>query len=184
MEGMPLNSSLRVNLFVSALSCGAFFLLMDIWFNAEQYCASATNIEQTGWGQGPNVVLRLINKCKLPRQSIVTFDNFSTSLSLLDKLSEDSIWGLETRLQAAPLMIKSDLQKKERGAYRQASNGKYIVISSYGNKDVIITINYLSCEPISSVKCWSKSEIKHTDVTMLKLFKIYNGIMGGVDLFD
>ena len=111
MEGMPLNSSLRVNLFVSALSCGAFFLLMDIWFNAEQYCASATNIEQTGLGQGPDVVLRLINKCKLPRQSIVTFDNFFTSLSLLDKLSEDSIWGLETRLQAAPLMIKSDLQK-------------------------------------------------------------------------
>ena len=119
-------------------------------------------------------------------QSPATFDHLFTSLPLPDKLSEDSTYGTiqENLLQGGLLMKKSDLQKRERGAYNKASDGKNIVIAWHDNKVVIIVINYLSCEPISSIKHWFKSERKHIDVTMPKSFKIYNESMGGVNLFD
>ena len=84
--------------------------------HVEPYCESDTNIDEPGLGQGPDVVLGLTDKCKLPKKSIVSFDKL-----LLDKLSEDSICGpgtiRENWLQGAPLMEKSDLQKKEKRAY-------------------------------------------------------------------
>ena len=66
------------------------------FIHAEPYCGSDINIEETGSGQGPGVVLALIDKCKLPKQSTVTFDNLFTSLPLLNKLSDDSIYELGT----------------------------------------------------------------------------------------
>ena len=86
--------------------------------HAEPYCGSDTNIEETGLGQRPDIVLGLIEKkCKLHKQSAVTFDNLFISLPLLDKLSEDSIYGLETiresHLQGAPL------KKSEEGKWEE-----------------------------------------------------------------
>ena len=130
--------------------------------HAEPYFASDTNIAENRLGQGPDVVLVLIDKCKLPKQSIALFDNLFTTLPLLNKLSEDSISGLgtirENTLQGGPLMKKSDLQKKKSQVYDQASDEKNIVIAWRDNKAMIVATNYLSCEPISSVKRWSKSE--------------------------
>ena len=42
----------------------------------------------------------------------------------------------------------------------------------------------MSCEPISVANRWSKKERKRIEVPMPKPFKVYNGQMGGVDLFD
>ena len=113
------------------------------FIHVEPYCGSDINIEESGLGQRPDVVLRLIDKCKLPKKSIVTFDKL-----LLHKLSEDSIYALRTIwenwLQGATLMEKSDLQKKERRAYDQVSDGENIAIAGRDNKAVIIATNYLS----------------------------------------
>ena len=81
-------------------------------------------------------------------------------------------------------MEKSDLQKKEKRAYDQPSDGENIAIAWRDNKAVIIATHYFSYEPISSVRRWPKLERKHIDVIMPKCFNIYNESMDGVDLFD
>ena len=48
--------------------------------HAEPCCGSDTNIEETGLVQVPDVILGLIDKCKLPKQSTATFGNLLTSL--------------------------------------------------------------------------------------------------------
>ena len=90
---MALNSSSELNLFIFASSYGAYggYLI-----HAEPYCERDKNTEETELGQGPDIVLRLIDKCKLPKQATVTFENLLASLPLLDNLSEDSIYGLGT----------------------------------------------------------------------------------------
>ena len=52
------------------------------------------------------------------------------------------------------------------------------------NKVVIVATNYLSLNPASSTKHWSKAEKKHVHLPMTNPFKGYNANMGGVDLFD
>ena len=47
-------------------------------------------------GQGADVVLGLIEKCKVKAGSTVTFDNLFASLLLLDKLTELVIGALDT----------------------------------------------------------------------------------------
>ena len=52
--------------------------------HAEPYCGVDTDLPDTGLGQGADVVLGLIEKCKVKVGSTVTFDNLFTSLPLLD----------------------------------------------------------------------------------------------------
>ena len=96
--------------------------------HVKPYCDNDINIDESGLAQGPDVVLGLTDKCKLPKKSIISFDKL-----LLNKPSEDKIYGLgtirEKWLQGAPLMEKSDLQKREKRAYDQPSDGKNIAIA-------------------------------------------------------
>jgi hypothetical protein len=50
-------------------------------------------IADRGLGQGPNVVLDLATKAKLPEGSEIFMDNLFTSFPLLEKLSEMGIAG-------------------------------------------------------------------------------------------
>ena len=45
-------------------------------------------MEDTGLGQGADVVLGLIEKCEVKAASTVTFDNLFTLLPLLDELTK------------------------------------------------------------------------------------------------
>ena len=93
MESMALNSSSELNLFVLASSYGAYggYLI-----HAVPYCERDKKIEETELRQDPDITLTLIDKCKLPKQATVTFENLFASLPLLDNLSEDNIYGLGT----------------------------------------------------------------------------------------
>ena len=64
----------------------------------EPYCGKSTQIPDRGLGQGPNVVLGLINEDhgNLPQGSDVSFDNLFTSLDLLDEMSKRGIAGSGT----------------------------------------------------------------------------------------
>lgn len=62
-----------------------------MWFDL--YCGRHTQIEDQGLGQGPNVVLDLVQKVQLAPGSEVFFDKLFTSFPLLERLSEKGIGG-------------------------------------------------------------------------------------------
>lgn len=68
-----------------------------LWF--EPYCGRDTCVEDKGLGQGPNVVLQLVEKTELPPGSELYFDNLFTSFPLLERLSEKNIAGTGTMRQ-------------------------------------------------------------------------------------
>ena len=88
---------------------------------AEPYCGVDTDLPDTGLCQGADVVLGLIEKCKVKVGSAVTFDNLFTSLPLLDELTERGIGALGTlrqnRFHGAPVANKTTQAKKPRGSY-------------------------------------------------------------------
>ena len=130
----------------------------------------------------------LIEKCEIKTGSTVTFDNLFTSLPLLDELTDLGIGGLGTLRQnhfnGVPVANKTTLAKKSRGSYDFATDDKNLVVTWLDNKAVTCTTNYLTCNPVSTAKRWSKSAKKRIDVPMMKPFEDYNKKMGGVDLFD
>ena len=69
-----------------------FTLLFTVLLCSEPYCGSNNDLQETRLGQGPDVVLSLIDKFKLKKGSTVTMDNLFTPASLLDKLTELGIY--------------------------------------------------------------------------------------------
>ncbi len=84
-----------------------------VWFNP--YCGRDTWVEDMGLGQGPNVVLQLLEKASLLPGSELFFDNLFTSFPLLDNLSARNIAGAETVRQnkeKISFKIVFEIQKK------------------------------------------------------------------------
>ena len=81
----------------------------------EPYCGSHTHLPDYDLGQGPNVVLGLVEAAEVPPGGKIYFDNLFTSLPLLDKLSEKGIGGTGTlrqnRLGPIPLPKKKEVEK-------------------------------------------------------------------------
>ena len=64
--------------------------------HAEPYCGSSTDLPNAGYGQGGDIVLGLVGKCKLRAGHEISFDNLFTGLPLLDQLSAIGIGGTGT----------------------------------------------------------------------------------------
>ena len=64
-------------------------------------------------------MLSLVQACHVPAGSKLYFDNWFTSLSLLDKLRVDGIGGTGTiradRCEKTPLQTKKNLRKRKEG---------------------------------------------------------------------
>ena len=145
-------------------------------------------MSDTGLGKGADVVLGLIEKCKVKAGSSVTFDNLFTSLPLLDKLTELGISSLTTlrqkRFHGAPVANKITLAKKPRGSYDFATDGKNFVVPWLDNKVATCATNYATCNPVTAAQRWSKSVKKRVHVPMPKPFEDYKKQIGGFDMFD
>jgi hypothetical protein len=84
-----------------------------VWF--EPYCGRHTLIQDGGFGQGPNVVLDLVQKVGLLPGSEVFFDNLFTSFPLLRQLSEMGLAGTGTVRQNRLKKVTLIPTKKEMG---------------------------------------------------------------------
>ena len=75
----------------------------------------------------------LIENCEVKAGSTVTFDNFFTSLLLLDELTELGIGALHTLWQkhvhGSPVANKTTLAKKPRRSYDFATDTKNLKVS-------------------------------------------------------
>ena len=122
--------------------------------HAEPYCRVDTDLQDTGFGQGADVVLGLIEKCEVKAGSTVSFDNLFTSLPQLDDLHELGVGALGTlrlnRFHGATAANKTTLAKKLRGSHDFATYVKNLVLSWLDNKVVACTTNYITCDPVST----------------------------------
>jgi hypothetical protein len=62
-------------------------------------------VQDQGLGQGPTVVLDLVEKAKLAEGSTVFFDNLFTTFSLLDKLCNKGIAGTGIVIRVIPRQV-------------------------------------------------------------------------------
>ena len=157
-------------------------------YHAEPYCGSDTYLEEESYGLGGNVVLTLAQYCDVPAGSRLYFDNWFTSLSLLDWLKADGIGGTGTipadRCEKAPLQSKKELEKKGRGSFSYASDEKNMLVRWCDNSVVSVASNCTLTESTKLVRRWSRQQKKTIEVTMPEMVHTYNRNMGGVDLFD
>ena len=157
-------------------------------YHAEPYCGSDTQLSEVSFGLGRNAVLSLVQACHVPAGSKLYFDNWFTSLSLLDKLRADGIGGTGTiradRCEKAPLQTKKELEKKERGSSSYASDGSNLIVRWYDNAVVSVASNCELSSTTKLVSCWSRKQKRGINVPMPQMIHRYNRFMGGVDLID
>ena len=147
--------------------------------HVEPYCGADTQL---------NVVLSLAQACDVPIGSRVYFDNWFTSLPLLDRLKAKGVGGTGTiradRCENAPLLTKSELEKLGRGAMSCSFDGNNMLVRWCDNAIVSVASNCQITNTCKSVSRWSKKQKKRVDVPMPEIIHSYNRCMGGVDLFD
>ncbi|CAH0714336.1 unnamed protein product, partial [Brenthis ino] len=149
--------------------------------------------EENGMGLGSKVVLALAKSIHQPACKVLCFDNFFTSIELLQYLrNEYGIFALGTirsnRLRGAEKKLPTDknLKKSGRGSHAQVvcNKNKIVVVKWYDNKCVTAASTFVDAHPIQNVVRYKKAQGRKMPVTCPNLIKEYNTDMGGVDLAD
>ncbi|KAL0818791.1 hypothetical protein ABMA28_008118 [Loxostege sticticalis] len=153
----------------------------------ELYQGASTGNTHPELGVGATVVLDLISK--LPQGSYsFYFDNFFTSLPLLDELQKMGHDGTGTiqanRTEKAPLKDPKEMKKTSRGSHHQCTDTLSNITLVRYNDNNIVTVASTQCgvEPISKAKRYCDKQKK--DVDQPRCFVNYNKYMGGVDRLD
>ena len=169
--------------------CGATRLGYVCWF--QPYQGKNPNAKFEEYGVGASVVLEFseaLTKAH-PGQYHFVFDNFFTSVALLDKLSSMGHQATGTirnnRVEKAPLESDNVLRKKERGAYDFRSYDKgNIVCKWHDNSVATVASTAASVRPLTMVNRHSHVQKKKIQVQQPNMIKVYNMYMGGVDRVD
>ncbi|KAK9754379.1 Transposase IS4 [Popillia japonica] len=150
------------------------------WF--EPYQGASTNIstKYSGYGVGPAVVLEYADvlKKKWPNvQMHLFFDNFFSTLPLLELLSNNNLRGTgtirENRIPASPLMDSKRMKKQPRGSYdyRKVDGENIIVVKWHDNSIVTVCSNSAGVNPVHSVKRFSQKEKKNNSDVLDRTYK-------------
>ncbi|GBN85927.1 PiggyBac transposable element-derived protein 2 [Araneus ventricosus] len=114
-------------------------------FHPEPYSGSTTKLPQTGLGQGPDVVLGLMNKVHAREGNHVVMDYLFTSIPLLNELSKEGIAGTgtirENRLEHSPLPPKKSMKKASRGTFEYACSEDLVIVKWNDNTAVSVATN-------------------------------------------
>ncbi|XP_033231548.1 piggyBac transposable element-derived protein 3-like, partial [Belonocnema kinseyi] len=139
-------------------------------------------------GVGGSVVLNLVEA--LPSKHHLHFDNFFTSLKLLDSLQKKGHDGTGTiranREEHAPLKNPKVMKNCKRGEYHQVTdvNSKITLVRYNDNNVVTVGSTFCGVQPIGQCKRWSKAEKKRITIDQPRCIVQYNENMGGVDRMD
>lgn len=152
----------------------------------------AVGFEYGEFGLGGNVILNYTEV--LQEQGNfnfhIFFDNFFTSVHLLDELRKKNIRGTgtirENRLANCPVLKKASLKKTERGTMAYASDTESNIIICAWNDNSIVTLgsNAVPVEPTKTVSRYSSKLKKKISVQQPNSIACYNSYMGGVDRSD
>ena len=137
---------------------------------------------------GPRTVKNLLNVVDDDKIHDVYFDNFFTSVPLLEELKKRGIPATGTirinRLPGLPPSSIKEMEKKERGTMSVCSTKDLCAVRWADNKVVTVLSNRLTEEPSSKCKRYSKIQKCKIDVPQPNLIRMYNAYMGGVDQLD
>ena len=141
-----------------------------------------------------NAVLHLAQTIPSNKNPIIFFDNWFTSLPILEHLASQKIWCCGTvranRLPGIPKgeNVDKELEKKGRGSYEElvSDNTSHEVcyVKWHDNKIVNIVSNFARASPVTVVERYDSKQKKVVDVSCPDIIRRYNKSMGGVDLAD
>lgn len=143
------------------------------WF--EPYQGSSTNISETysDLGVGAAVVLEYADVLcrKWPNKKFhLFFDNFFTSVPLIERLSEKNLSATgtvrENRLFGNSLTDSKELKRQCRGVYdyQKVADKNIIAVKWHDNNVVCLCSNAVGVEPVHTVKRYSRKERKNIQV--------------------
>lgn len=120
-------------------------------------------------------------------QYILYFDNFFTSLPLLEQLAAKNIHATGkvgvNRIDKCPVTVVDVIKKQAHGTFdfkQDTTSG--IVITRWNNNSVVtLASNCPGVQPAGVAKRWSRAERKCVDVPQPFVVSQYNRYMGGVD---
>jgi DNA excision repair protein ERCC-6 len=140
-------------------------------------------------GLGGSVVLDLISELPHAKYQLF-FDNFFTSIRLLNRLSEQGIGATGTirlnRVENCPLSSPEQMKKQARGTsdYRCDTNSGVLLVRWNDNSVVTVASNCYGVNPLGQAQRWSNAQKKQIVIPQPNLIQQYNGKMGGVDRMD
>lgn len=148
--------------------------------------------EKPDLGASSNVVMRLARMIPRHQNYRLFFDNYFTSLRLLEYLAKEGILSLGTvrrnRIPDCKLSSEKIIMKKERGyseEYVADVNGIDVSIVSWkDNKIVNLASTFAGQKPETEVRRWDKQNSRYVNIKRPNVVGEYNRHMGGVDLLD
>lgn len=169
--------------------CGVSGILYDF----EVYTGKTTKAEaKPELLMGGNVICRLTQSLPKNVNHKVFFDNFFSSIAIMNHLKKDGFWAVATirkdRLKGADkhMLAEKELKKKGRGSfdYVVEANSGVTVIRWFDNGLVQLLSNYVGNNLAAQARRWSRKERRFISIDRPAMVVEYNSNMGGVDLCD
>ncbi|MCL4142327.1 UNVERIFIED_CONTAM: hypothetical protein GTU68_050401 [Idotea baltica] len=167
--------------------CGASGMLYEF----EVYLGKST-VQSSELGVTGDLVMRLCENLPHNKNHKVYFDNYFTSLKLLQELKNKGILALGTirpnRMLGAQKLLKTEkvLKNEGRGSYdwRVDCTSDVRIMKWNDNSTVHFASTFIGCELGEKAKRWSSKDKEYILVDCPKMVHEYNKFMGGVDLND
>ena len=139
-----------------------------------------------------NVVRRLCDTLPHNMNHKIYFDNYFSSLPLLQHLTKKKIWVVATvrkdRMKGAQHHLQSEKELKRNGRGSSDSvveaNSGITVVRWMDNGIVQLISNYMSGEDGPAARRWCEKEREYVQIERPLIIHEYNIHMGGVDLCD
>lgn len=141
------------------------------------------------FGLGGDVIMSLLEKSEVPPSNghKIFFDNYFTSLNLLNHLSENNICATgtirENRTEKCPFPDAKTWKPKPRGSSHFVSCENVTFVQWKDNKVVTLGTNYDNNDIVMTTR-WCKESKTKKQITQPKIVANYNKYMGGVDKMD
>ncbi|CAI9727322.1 Hypothetical predicted protein [Octopus vulgaris] len=145
------------------------------------------NETENAFGLGGNVVLDLIDAVGAPDSKgfEIFFDNYFTSIQVMEKLFEKGICASRTcrenKTARCPFKTKTEMKARLRGAADFKSTSNIVAVKWKDNNDVVLLSNFETYK-MSTVERYDRPQKKYVPVPQPENIQNYNKYMGFADL--